>query len=142
MRQIAIDAALDLLGIAVLKIAPAFIPQKIQRAKTKQTVEVFFFRRFMTWKIFTFFVLKKPVVIIHKNPFTQIKQNKDQTEKLSPSFIPSKYPLSIFACSNVPIFCITAQAASIIANMIGQPLPSPSRIFKSRHASIPKARAA
>jgi hypothetical protein len=69
MRQIAIDAAFDLFGIAVLKIAPAFIPQKIQRAKTKQTVEIFFFRRFMTWKIFTFFVLKKPVVIIHKESF-------------------------------------------------------------------------
>jgi hypothetical protein len=87
----------------VLEIATAVLTHVIQRTIAKQTVEILWLIRLMTWKIFTFFVLKKLVVLhifssknslstlytfhllfcrLHKSRNTLISQKDNSLEKI------------------------------------------------------------
>jgi len=49
-------------GIRVLKVAAAFVTERIQRAIAEQAVEILRFISFVTWEEFTILVLEKFIV--------------------------------------------------------------------------------
>jgi len=66
VRTAAVHAVLyTLFGIG--KIASAFRPQEIEGAVAEQTVEVIFLYAAVTGEVFTFFVLKKLIILRHGN---------------------------------------------------------------------------